>query len=339
MSRKDVVRSALSGRMGELLAGNSAPSAVPAPKDPAASYVRSGAVGAMGRALSSITQGAEQARALVAAGASVIEIPTDKIEASFVGDRLEVDAEAHQQLLDAIRTAGQRSPILVRPHPNDPDRYQIAFGHRRVRVLAELGRPVRAVVQPLTDEELVVIQGQENAARTDLTYIERALFAKQLEGKGFSRDVIMSALAIEKTQLSRMLSLIHALPEDLVRTIGAAPKTGRPRWAALAERLAGAPSVDLRRLCEREDFRGASSDERFLKVFTALGHSSTSAPQRETLTTPDGAKIAAVERAGGRISVSIDAKAEAFGEFLVANLPQLYARFTQNAQPAEENEG
>ena len=138
-------------------------------------HIRSGAVGAMGRSLGNIASAADHAKALIAAGSSVVEIPADKIEGSFVADRLLDDGEDFQRLTDAIRESGQKSPILVRPHPLRPESYQIAFGHRRVRVLASLGRPVKAVVQNLTDEELVVIQGQENSARSDLSYIERGL--------------------------------------------------------------------------------------------------------------------------------------------------------------------
>jgi ParB/RepB/Spo0J family partition protein len=47
-------------------------------------------------------------------------------------------------LVASIRDQGQRTPILLRPHPDDLGRYQIAFGHRRYRALQTLGRPVKA---------------------------------------------------------------------------------------------------------------------------------------------------------------------------------------------------
>ena len=39
--------------------------------------------------------------------------------------------------------------------------------------------------ESLTDEQLVVAQGQENSARTDLSFIEKALFAARLEEYGY----------------------------------------------------------------------------------------------------------------------------------------------------------
>ncbi|MGO8658348.1 ParB/RepB/Spo0J family partition protein, partial [Rhizobium ruizarguesonis] len=82
---------------------------------------------------------------------------------------------------------------LVRPHPETKGRYQVAYGHRRLAAAREIGIRVRAVVRDLTDGQLVVSQGQENSARTNLSYIERALFASRLEERSFGRDVIMAA--------------------------------------------------------------------------------------------------------------------------------------------------
>ncbi len=94
--------------------------------------------------------------------------------------------EADVGLVEAIREQGQQVPILVRPHPDRPGRYQVAFGHRRLRAVAEIGIPVRAVVRDLTDEQLVVAQGQENNERRDLSYIEKARFAQKLQLRFFA---------------------------------------------------------------------------------------------------------------------------------------------------------
>ncbi|MGO7565665.1 hypothetical protein ACC754_42940, partial [Rhizobium johnstonii] len=64
--------------------------------------------------------------------------------------------------------------------------------------------------------QLVVSQGQENSALTNLSYIERALFASRLEELSFGRDVIMAALGVDKAALSRMLIVIRQVPLYLV---------------------------------------------------------------------------------------------------------------------------
>lgn len=337
MSRKDTLKAMLSRREQELPPGNSTESNVVTESELSAGekklqHIRSGAVGAMGRSLGHIVSAADQARALIAAGSAVVELDAAKIEASFVSDRLADDGEAYDRLVEAIRDSGQKSPILVRPHPEKADRYQIAFGHRRVRVLAELGRPVKAVVQNLTDEELIVIQGQENSARSDLSYIERALFALALEERGYDRRLIMASLSMEKTQLSRLMALGHSLPRSLIEAIGPAPKAGRPRWAALAERLAQSKPGALDVLVEGSQFKTADTDARFNMVVAALAAKRASKRQ-ETIKSEAGLKLASVDRKGRKISLQFDEKATPdFAEFVVEQLGELHRTFLMSRQ-------
>lgn len=89
-------------------------------------------------------------------GEIVQEIDPDRIEDSFVSDRLTQDDAAFDELVNGIRERGQDTPILVRPHPNDKERYQAVFGHRRLRAARQLGRKVKAVVRNVTDRKSVV---------------------------------------------------------------------------------------------------------------------------------------------------------------------------------------
>ncbi|ACA19693.1 plasmid partitioning protein RepB [Methylobacterium sp. 4-46] len=339
-TRKDTLRAALTARARELPSGNPAPAAPAAPAEapaapppePVRTAVRSGAVGAMGRALGRIATAAEEARAMVAAGDKVVEIDPGLVDPSFVADRLGISPEDHAALTEQVRTRGQQVPILVRPHPTQPGRYQVAYGHRRLRVAAELGRPVRAVVKALSDEDLVVAQGQENSARTDLSYIERAAFAVTLEDRGFARSVIMSALSMEKSQLSRLIAIGRAVPARVLAAIGPAPRTGRPRWAALVEALAR-PDADriVEAALAAEDFAREESDARFARLLAAL-----TAPRSEargvsvtSWTNPAGRAVVRIDRSARRTQLTVDEGAEPeFGAFLVESLPDLYARFT-----------
>ncbi|ABS70007.1 MAG: plasmid partitioning protein RepB [Xanthobacter sp. 17-67-6] len=332
MSRKDTLKAMLTRRTDELPGGNSSLElAAPTP----VAHVRSGAVGAMGRSLGQIATAAERARALVASGAAVVDIPAEKLLGSFAQDRLDDEGTEYETLFNAIKESGQKSPILVRPHPDRPDYYQIAYGHRRAKILAKLGRPVRAVVQDLTDEELVVIQGQENSARKDLSYIERGLFAMTLEDQGFDRAVIMSALSMEKTQLSRLLALAKSVPKSVVHAIGPAPKAGRPRWTALAERLSELP--DMSRLDEvlaDPKFQQADTDQRFVRLFNAIAPNRGAAkPRKVAVKTDAGNKIATVERGGDTVTIIVDADgSREFGEFIAAKLLELYQQFEENKE-------
>ena len=174
--------------------------------------------GALGEIARSVDQAWENA---------VLDIAPDLIDASFIQDRLETTADELASLTDSIRERGQLIPILVRPHPEHTGRYQIAYGRRRLAAARTLGRPVRATVKQLSDDELVVAQGQENIERKDLSYIERALFAAKLEDRGFPRQTIMSAVSTDKASLSKLISVATRIPRDILEAIGPAPKIGR----------------------------------------------------------------------------------------------------------------
>lgn len=143
----------------------------------------------MGLSLGRIGENAAKAEALeqqIARGEVVQDLDPNLIEPSFVEDRLARTADPDfRRLVDSIGTAGQQAPILVRPHPERAGRYQVAYGHRRLSACVELAQKVKAIVRPLTDTQLVVAQGKENAERRNLSFIERAQFAAHLEQKGF----------------------------------------------------------------------------------------------------------------------------------------------------------
>ena len=293
-----------------------------------------GAVGAMSRSLEMIS--AERRAALVlgeriAAGQNVVEIDTVLIDPSIVTDRMKGTDQDHTSLKELIRQHGQQVPVLLRPHPSQPGRFQVAYGHRRVRALAELERPVRAVVRELTDDELVVAQGQENNARKDLSFIERASFAATLEDRSFGRETIMAALNVDKTELSRLISVSRAIPREIVEAIGPAPKSGRRRWMELADRLgtrgadkAAAPILD------DDKFRSRDSDERFGFLFAALAPRRPKTARPTVWTGDDGKKVVRIERSPDRTTLVVDDKtAPAFGEFVIDRLPELYRAFRE----------
>jgi ParB family chromosome partitioning protein len=203
---------------------------------------RSGPVRAMSSTLRGLAARADAA-AEIEAGTVVVEIEPERIDDSFIADRV---ADAHDPglaaLVESIRESGQQVPILVRPHPEKSERYQVAYGRRRIQAARRLARPVRAVVRPLSDAELVVAQGKENLERQDLSYIERAFFALRLEEHGFPRATITAAMGVGKGDLSTLISVARTVPAEIVRAIGPAPAAGRPRWMLLAERVRAAPA-------------------------------------------------------------------------------------------------
>lgn len=299
--------------------------------------VRSTPIGGITKTLGSITQKFERAQDIekqLAEGQMIVDLDPDQVDGSFVSDRLGIDAKELIELVGQIKNHGQQVPILVRPHPGSKERYQVAYGHRRLAAVRQLGIKVRAVIRELSDDELVVSQGQENNARTNLSYIERALFAARLEDRAFSREIIMSALGVDKAALSKMVSVVRLIPIALIEAIGAAPEVGRRRWMEFAGQLQKPKVNELLMLLSSDNSIGLSSDQRFQIAVDALNAKPVNA--NDTVYAerwaPDD-KSGSVLLKGTPRKASIIVKADyglEFAEFITDQLDGLYEAFMKS---------
>jgi ParB family chromosome partitioning protein len=289
------------------------------------------AVGAISQSLGGIAERvkrADQIEQRLIEGQVIVELDPGLIDNSFVPDRMAASEAQNAEFREVIRRHGQSVPILVRPNPSNAERYQVAFGHRRLRAARDLGIKVRAVVRALTDEELVVAQGQENSSRTDLTFIERARFAARLEERGFSRETIMAALNVDKAALSRLISVATRVPPAVIESIGPAPAFGRVRWQELTELLddEGARSRALS-IAAEPGFAAMDTDARFEKLAQSL-KTKAQRTRSEPWVTEDGTHAARVSRSGKRLTLMFDDRvAPRFGEFVRENLQALYIQY------------
>lgn len=302
----------------------------------------SGAVKAMGLSLGGMSREIEDARRLkesLEGVERVIELDPALVETSFVEDRLSHAGaldENFETLVESIRQNGQQVPVLVRPHPEKPGYYQTAYGHRRLRAALRIGKPVQAIVRELTDVQLVLAQGKENTERRDLSFIERAFFARNLVERGFERGLVQDALSIDKAEMTRFLQVAAAVPYPIVRAIGPAPKIGRPRWVRFAELLkpGEAQAAALNEIM-LEPFAAADSNARFNRVFerllkrvepVAMPVRTTPSPVDRKSTGADA--IAQLNSDGERLVLTFDAHIpQGFAEFVTGELETLLARY------------
>lgn len=256
----------------------------------------------------------------LAEGHSVVDLETVAIDPSFVQDRMAGNIDG---LIASIKEQGQQVPILVRPHPEVPGRYQVAFGHRRLRALSALGLPVKAVVRELSDEQLVIAQGQENNEREDLSFIEKARFAARLRER-FSREVIMSSMSIDKSTLSIMLQIVDALPIDLIEAIGPAPGVGRPSWQQFVE-LVMKEAEPASTIVFARSLDTLPSEERFKRVLAGLKPCRVERGVPEVMSTSQGNRLAQVKNSKVKLEIVIDKKATPdFAAFVIEQLPALF---------------
>lgn len=333
MSRKDAINS--------LFLKKPEPAATGQVKN--AERVRTGAIAAMGSSLQEMTDGARAAERLqqqLAEGEVVIALDPKQIEGSMISDRIPTDVDpGFEGLVARIAEYGQQVPILVRPHPEKPDQFQIAYGRRRLRAAVRLGTPVKAIVRSLSDAELVIAQGRENLDRADLTFIEKAFFARRLEDAGYDRATIMAALSTDKSDLSRYIAIARRLPEPIVLKIGPAPKSGRARWIALAEKLAEARSIaTVEALLDDPEIETRDSDSRFLLVWKAVDKSAKRAAKRSDVwMNPAGKRAGRVERSEGKTALVFNEKiVPEFATWISSRLDDLYVEFSNSRDEEEE---
>ena len=305
-----------------LSADNNAPA--PPPR------VSSGAVRSLKDSFSEVEKENQELRDKLAAGGGA-ELDPSSIDPSPFPDRLpddsQVDFEALKKL---IAEEGQKVPIQVRRHPNVSGRYQVVYGHRRWRAALDLGIKVKATIVTLSDNELVVAQGIENAARQDLSWIERALFAWRIDQADIKPRDIRAALSIDDPELARLRAVCRAVPVEVIEAIGRAPKAGRPRWVALATALGGdSAALDrVRKTLSGDRVSALTSDDRFKLVFTAVKQPSARSRSELELRSSAGKILGKATFAKGDIKLTLaEEHASGFGTFLEEELPELVERF------------
>lgn len=160
-------------------------------------------------------------------------------EASF-------EDEAYVELKTEIAASGGNvQPIKVRPAaakgrgvgPSNPPgatgetSYEIVFGHRRHRACLELGLPVLAVIENVSEQQLFVEMERENRARKDLSAWEQGMtYARALDaGLYASNRQLALAIGRDLGDVGRALSLAR-LPKVVIDAFKS-PLDLQFRWA------------------------------------------------------------------------------------------------------------
>lgn len=144
----------------------------------------------------------------------------------------------------------------------------------------------------------------------------------------------MSALSVDKSGLSRLISSAVKIPYDIIETIGPAPKAGRDRWIELSTRLDGAVAIEkARKVASGAQFPGLSSDERFSRIFNAVAPKKPKAVRPTIWKSDDGLRVASIREDAKAVTVTIDKTVAAdFGAYIVETIPEIYAAFKRRAE-------
>jgi ParB family transcriptional regulator, chromosome partitioning protein len=145
---------------------------------------------------------------------------------------------------------GNVQPIKVRPLKGEEGRYEIVFGHRRHRACLELGKPVLAMVEDVSDAELFKEMDRENRSRLDLSPWEQGMmYRRALDEKLFgSQEQLARELGVDAGNVSKALKLA-SLDRQIVEAFKT-PLDLQYRWA---KPLMEAVKQDERRVLARAD--------------------------------------------------------------------------------------
>jgi ParB family chromosome partitioning protein len=145
----------------------------------------------------------------------VRQLPVDQIQRGRFQPRLDMRAEALQELADSIRTQGLVQPIIVRPLPAEPGRYEIIAGERRWRAAQMAGlHEIPVVVRDVPDRTALCLALIENIQREDLNPIEEArALQRLLDEFDMTHEAVAEAVGRSRSAVTNLLRLLELQPE------------------------------------------------------------------------------------------------------------------------------
>ncbi len=174
------------------------------------------------------------------------EIAIDRLEPSPFQARRDFPEGSLQELAQSIQSSGIIQPLVVRPNPNDPERFQIIAGERRWRAaqrVAVHSLPVRILA--LSDQECLEAGLIENTQREDLNAMDEATAYGQLvRDFGYSASSLAEQLGKSRPHIANTLRLLD-LPSAVQQLVAggslsaghARALIGQPDALALAEQV------------------------------------------------------------------------------------------------------
>ncbi|MBS0340425.1 MAG: ParB/RepB/Spo0J family partition protein [Proteobacteria bacterium] len=189
------------------------------------------------------------------------------------------------------------------PPPPAPQ-FEITFGHRRHRACLELGLPVLAIVEDVSEQELFVQMERENRNRTDLSVWEQGvMYAKALDGGLYSSNRQLAiAIGRDLSDVGKALAVAR-LPLAVIEAF-ASPLDLQFRWAKpLSDAQQKDPDLLLSRAKSLKDEKLSPKE-----IFAALISDPATAPALAKTTTVErnGVVTATISTStSGQISIKV----------------------------------
>lgn len=155
-----------------------------------------------------------------ARGIPETRVPIGSVTPNPFQPRREFDDDELAELASSIRENGLLQPIVVRPAPGRPGRYELVAGERRWRAVGRLGwSEIPAIERAVDDRTLLVLALVENLQRSQLSALEEALAFRQLiDDFDLTQKEVAEAVGRDRSTVANTLRLLQ-LPEGVRRML------------------------------------------------------------------------------------------------------------------------
>lgn len=149
--------------------------------------------------------------------------------------RVAFDEAGLAELVHSIREFGVLQPIVVRPLSENPGKYELVMGERRLRATQEAGlSTIPAVIRETADVDMLRDALLENLHRAQLNPLEEASAYQQLLSDfGITQDELASRIGRSRPQITNTLRLLK-LPSTVQLRVAAGVLTAGHARAILS---------------------------------------------------------------------------------------------------------
>jgi len=143
---------------------------------------------------------------------NISEIDLDLVDEPDGIVRMEIDPDYINELAQSISEIGLLQPVLLTPIKN---RFEVVAGHCRVLAHKILGvSRIKAIVQKMTREQIILARATENINRKDLTPLEEAAtYHDLIETYGLSIEKVAQKMGKSPGTVKRRMDILRMPPQ------------------------------------------------------------------------------------------------------------------------------
>jgi ParB/RepB/Spo0J family partition protein len=137
------------------------------------------------------------------------------------GEHLRVQHPQQQKrLLASLASSDQQTPIVVVALENQPNRYVVIDGHKRVAALQQLGRDtVEAVIWPMTEAEALVLNRSSRWSQQESALEQGWLLADLHQRFGYDLEELAQRFDRSVNWVASRLALVELLPQSVQQQV------------------------------------------------------------------------------------------------------------------------